>query len=104
MGGLERRSRRRFVARLRAGCALKVSWMGSSDTQMLHADHAAVMETAVNRGMGRVLVIDGDPGRRIALAGALGTIPHEVEIAATAMAGTYLARMSRPDVVIVEST
>jgi two-component system phosphate regulon response regulator PhoB len=54
--------------------------------------------------MGRVLVIDGDPGRRVALAAALGTAPHEVEIAATAGTGTYLARMSRPDLVIVEAS
>jgi two-component system, OmpR family, phosphate regulon response regulator PhoB len=53
--------------------------------------------------MGRVLVIDGDPARRVALATALGTAPHEVEIAATAATGSYVARMSRPDLVIVET-
>src|SRR5688500_14173617 len=52
--------------------------------------------------MGRVLVIDGDAARRVALATALGAVPHEVEIAATAATGSYLARMSRPDLVIVE--
>jgi two-component system, OmpR family, phosphate regulon response regulator PhoB len=53
--------------------------------------------------MGRVLVIDGDAARRVALAGALGTSSHEVEIAAAAATGTYVARVSRPDLVIVES-
>jgi two-component system, OmpR family, phosphate regulon response regulator PhoB len=53
--------------------------------------------------MGRVLVIDGDAARRVALAGALGTSSHEVEIAATAASGTYVARVSRPDLVLVES-
>ena len=52
--------------------------------------------------MGRVLVIDRDAARRVALAGALSAAPHEVEIAATAATGTYLARMSMPDLVIVE--
>lgn len=55
-------------------------------------------------GMARVLVIDGDAVRRIALAGALGSAPHEVEIAATAATGTYVARMSRPDLVIAEAS
>ena len=50
-----------------------------------------------------MLVIDGDPARRIALAGALGTAPHEVEIVATAATGVSVARMSRPDLVIIES-
>lgn len=53
--------------------------------------------------MGRVLVIDGDAAQRVALATALGSEPHEVEIAATAATGSYAARVSRPDVVIVES-
>jgi two-component system phosphate regulon response regulator PhoB len=52
--------------------------------------------------MGRVLVIDGDASRRVLLAGALSTAPHEVEIAATAATGTYLARMSLPDLVIID--
>lgn len=52
--------------------------------------------------MGRVLVIDGDAVRRLALATALGSAPHEVEIAATAATGACLARMSLPDLVIVE--
>lgn len=50
-----------------------------------------------------MLVIDSDAARRVALATALGTASHEVEMAATAEAGAYLARMSRPDLVIVES-
>ena len=53
--------------------------------------------------MGRVLVIDGDAARRVALATALGTAAHEVEIASTAATGSYVARMSRPDLVIVEA-
>jgi two-component system, OmpR family, phosphate regulon response regulator PhoB len=53
--------------------------------------------------MGRVLVIDGDAARRVALATALGAGPHEVEIAATAETGSYLARASRPDLVVLES-
>lgn len=52
--------------------------------------------------MGRVLVIDGDAARRVALAGELGAATHEVEIASTAATGSYVARMSRPDLVIVE--
>ncbi len=54
--------------------------------------------------MGRVLVIDGDAARRVALATALGGGLHEVEIAATAAAGSYLARTSRPDLVVLESS
>jgi len=54
--------------------------------------------------MGRVLVIDGDAARRVALATALGGGSHEVEIAATAAAGSYLTRTSRPDLVILESS
>jgi two-component system, OmpR family, phosphate regulon response regulator PhoB len=50
-----------------------------------------------------VLVIDGDAAHRLALATALGTAAHEVEIAATAATGTYVARMSRPDLVIVDA-
>jgi two-component system phosphate regulon response regulator PhoB len=53
--------------------------------------------------MGRVLVIDGDAARRVALATALGTGLHEVEIAATAATGCYLARVSRPDLVVLEA-
>jgi len=53
--------------------------------------------------MGRVLVIDGDAARRVALAGALGEGAHEVEIAAAAETGMYVARVSLPDLVIVES-
>lgn len=53
--------------------------------------------------MGRVLLIDGDAARRVALAGALGAGSHEVEIAAAVATGTYVARVSRPDLVIVES-
>jgi two-component system phosphate regulon response regulator PhoB len=53
--------------------------------------------------MGRVLVIDGDPARRVALASALGAAPHEVEIAATAATGSHVARMSRPDLVIIDA-
>ena len=53
--------------------------------------------------MGRVLVIDGDAARRVSLAGALGEGSHEVEIAAAAATGLYVARVSLPDLVIVES-
>ena len=53
--------------------------------------------------MARVLLIDGDAARRIALASALGAGSHEVEIAAAAATGTCVARVSRPDLVIVES-
>lgn len=60
------------------------------------------MRRARNQGMARLLVIDGDAARRIALASALDV--HEVEIAASAATGTYLARMSRPDLVIVDSS
>lgn len=52
--------------------------------------------------MARLLVIDGDAARRIALASALDV--HEVEIAASAATGSYLARVSRPDLVIVDSS
>lgn len=50
-----------------------------------------------------MLLIDGDAARRIALASALGAGSHEVEIAAAAATGTCVARVSRPDLVIVES-
>ena len=53
--------------------------------------------------MGRVLVIDGDAARRVALATALGGDLHEVEIAASAATGSYLARATHPDLVILES-
>ena len=54
--------------------------------------------------MGRVLVIDGDPSRRVELAGALGASLHEVEIAAAAESGIHVARISRPELVIVEAS
>lgn len=54
--------------------------------------------------MGRILVIDGDPSRRVELAGALGASMHEVEIAAAAETGIHVARLSRPELVIVEYT
>lgn len=60
-----------------------------------------MMRRARNQGMARLLVIDGDAARRIALASALDV--HEVEIAASAATGTSLARVSRPDLVIVDS-
>jgi len=53
--------------------------------------------------MGRVLVIDGDGSRRVALASALGSESHDVELAGSLAAGLHLARTSLPDVVIVES-
>lgn len=53
--------------------------------------------------MGRVLVIDGDAVRRVALAAALGGAAHEVEIAATAASGAWLARASCPELIILES-
>jgi two-component system phosphate regulon response regulator PhoB len=53
--------------------------------------------------MGRILVIDGDAARRIALAGALGTAAHDVEIAGAAETGVYLAKTSQPELVIVEA-
>jgi len=53
--------------------------------------------------MARVLVIDGDAPRRIALAAAIAAGSHEVEIAATVAAGVHVARVSRPDLVLVES-
>lgn len=53
--------------------------------------------------MGRVLVIDGDAARRVALATALGAEGHDVEMASAAATGAQLARVSRPDLVIVES-
>ncbi|HSO38360.1 MAG TPA: response regulator transcription factor [Labilithrix sp.] len=53
--------------------------------------------------MGRVLVIDGDAARRVALATALGAGAHDVEMASAAATGTHIARVSRPDLVIVES-
>lgn len=53
--------------------------------------------------MPRLLVIDGDASRRVALAGALGAGSHEVEIASAVATGIYVARVSRPDLVLVES-
>lgn len=52
--------------------------------------------------MGRLLVIDGDATRRVALATALGGGLHEVELAAAAATGSYLARASHPDLVVLE--
>jgi two-component system phosphate regulon response regulator PhoB len=70
---------------------------------MLQSLHRFVKSEARNRTMGRVLVIDGDAVRRVALATALGSASHEVEIAATAETGAYLAHASRPDLVVIES-
>jgi DNA-binding response OmpR family regulator len=71
---------------------------------MLRSDHAAVTQTAVNRGMGCVLVIDGDSQRRHALAAALGTENHDVEMTSTAKIGLHVASAGRhPDLVIVDA-
>ncbi len=50
-----------------------------------------------------MLVIDGDAARRVALATALGSGLHAVEIAASAATGSYLVRASHPELVILES-
>lgn len=52
--------------------------------------------------MARVLVIDRDPQWRLSLAGALTAEGHEVETASSSQAGLALARVSPPDVVIVD--
>lgn len=71
---------------------------------MLRSDHAAVTLTVVNRRMGCVLVIDGDSQRRLALAAALGTEHHDVELTATAKIGIHVASAGRhPDLVIVDA-
>lgn len=53
--------------------------------------------------MPRVLVIDGDGSRRVALAAALAAAGHDIELAASAAAGLPLARTSTPDIVLVEA-
>lgn len=70
---------------------------------MLRRDHTTVARPAVNRRKGRVLVIDGDPQRRLALAAALGTDAHEVEVTATGRVGIHVATASLPDLVIVDA-
>jgi len=54
--------------------------------------------------MGRVLVIDGDGPRRIALATALGGDAHDVELAASLVTGLHIARSSQPDLVVVDAS
>jgi DNA-binding response OmpR family regulator len=51
--------------------------------------------------MGRVLLIDGEAARRIAMASALCSAPHEVEIASTAAVGSVVARAFLPDLILV---
>jgi two-component system phosphate regulon response regulator PhoB len=71
---------------------------------MLRSDHAAVTLTVINRRMGCVLVIDGDFQRRLALAAALGTEHHDVELTASARIGIHVASAGRqPDLVIVDA-
>jgi two-component system phosphate regulon response regulator PhoB len=70
---------------------------------MLRKEHAAVTQTAVNRWMGRVLVIDGESQRRLALAAALGGANHEVEVTSTAKIGIHVASAGHPDLVIVDA-
>lgn len=53
--------------------------------------------------MGRVLVIEGDGSRRIALATALGSEAHDVELAASLVTGFQVARTSQPDLVVVDA-
>ena len=73
------------------------------DTRMLRSDHAPVTLTVVNRRMGCVLVIDGDSQRRLALAAALGTEHHDVQVTATAKVGIHVASAGHPDLVIVDA-
>ncbi len=70
---------------------------------MLRGEHAAVTWRAVNPPMARVLVIDGDPHRRHALAAALETERHEVSLAANARDGVRAAATAPPELVVVES-
>jgi two-component system phosphate regulon response regulator PhoB len=71
---------------------------------MLRSAHTAVTPTMVNRRMGCVLVIDGDSQRRLALAAALGTEHHDVELTATAKIGLHVACAGRhPELVIVDA-
>ena len=70
---------------------------------MLRRDHAAEAASPVERRKGRVLVIDADPARRLALAAALGTDAHEVEVTATSSSGSHVAATSLPDLVIVDA-
>lgn len=59
-------------------------------------------EQAITR-VAHLLVIDGDAARRVALAAALGAGLHEVETASGVETGMGVARVSRPDLVLVES-
>jgi two-component system phosphate regulon response regulator PhoB len=52
--------------------------------------------------MARVLVIGADAVLRVGLAGALTTAGHEVETASSGQAGLALARVSPPDVVLLD--
>ena len=70
---------------------------------MLRRDPGAEVRVSVDRRKGRILVIDDDPARRLALAAALGTDAHEVEVTATAKVGTHVAMTSLPDLVIVDA-
>lgn len=70
---------------------------------MLRRDLTAEMPPPVTRRKGRVLVVDGDPQRRLALAAALATDAHEVEVTATVPLSAHVATTSRPDLVIVDA-
>lgn len=52
--------------------------------------------------MARLLIIDGDPELRAALARSLTEVGHDVEVAAGARAGVALVRASPPDLVLLE--
>ena len=67
---------------------------------MLGNTHARRVRPVEMPRRGRVLLIDGDPQRRLALAAELGTECYDLEIAATARVGLHIAVTSRPDLVI----
>lgn len=52
--------------------------------------------------MARLLVIDPDAALRAALVQSLTAAGHDVEVAASGDSGLFLARASRPDMVIVD--
>jgi two-component system response regulator ResD len=69
---------------------------------MLRRDPAAKPRSLAQRRHGRILVVDGDEGRRLALADALRGDGHDVEEASNALSAARLAIRSPPDLVIAD--
>jgi DNA-binding response OmpR family regulator len=74
----------------------------SDVTTMSRAEHAGVTAVASIVRVARVLVVEGNAAERSELSAMLTGAGHQVETAATSVAGLAVARASQPDLVLLE--